>query len=241
MQGYSAMKFAITGNSLRPEDELGLAKNGFKTIKIPPCKTIDGIVSTHADTVLFFLRDRLFLPRAYYEENRAVIDRILDVGNLVPIFTESLPRSPYPYDVPLCALNASGNAIIACKKHLAPEIAVYCEENGIPLCNTRHGYAKCTSAYVGGIISADRSTLSAADKNGIPSLEISAGHVLLDGYDYGFIGGASGFDGKNLYFCGDLNLHPDGARIREFCALLGVGCVSLSSLPLYDIGSIFFI
>lgn len=235
------MKFAIVGGSIRPDDELGLINRGFETIKIPPCRTISGAVSTHADTVLFFLRDRLFLPREYYEENREVIDRILVIGAYTPVLTESLPRSPYPYDVPLCAINLSDNAVIACRRHLAPEVIGYCEENSIPIYNTNQGYAKCTAAHVGGIISADRSTLSAARGNGIPTLEISQGNVLLDGYDYGFIGGASGFDGKNIYFCGDVDLHPDGVRIRKFCASLGVGCISLSSLPLHDVGSIFFI
>lgn len=235
------MKFAIVGGSIRPDDELGLIKRGFVTIKIPPCRTISGAVSTHADTVLFFLRDRLFLPREYYEENREIIDRISGIGSFTPFLTKSLPRSPYPYDVPLCAIDLSGAAVIASRRHLAPEVIRYCEENSIPIYNTNQGYAKCTAAYLGGIISADRSTLSAAKCNGIPALEISEGHVLLDGYDYGFIGGASGFDGKNIYFCGDVDLHPDGARIREFCASLGVGCISLSSLPLHDVGSIFFI
>ena len=235
------MKFAITGPSLRYDDELGLIRNGFETIKIPHCEAISGSVSTHADTVLLFLRDRLFLPKAYYENNREIIDRILHVGSLTPVFTESIPRSPYPYDVPLCAINLNDGALIACRRHLAPEVVSYCEENAIPIYNTRQGYAKCTAAYMGGLISADRSTLSAAKSNGIPQLEISQGHVLLDGYDYGFIGGASGFDGKSLYFCGDLSLHPDGERIMKFCTELGISCVSLSSLPLYDIGSIFFI
>lgn len=235
------MKFAITGSSLRSDDELGLIKNGFETIKIPPCESIVGAVSTHADAVLFFLRDRLFLPKAYYEKNSEIIERILSVGSLTPVLTESLPHSPYPHDVPLCALNLSSDAVIANRRHLAPEIVKYCDENAIPIYNTKQGYAKCTAAYMGGIISADRSTLAAAESGGFASLKISEGHVLLDGYDYGFIGGASGFDGNDLYFCGDLDSHPDGSRVREFCGNMGIACVSLSSLPLHDVGSIFFI
>ena len=72
------------------------------------------------------------------------------------------------------------------------------------------------------------------------SIGISPGSVLLDGYDYGFIGGASGFDGRSLYFCGDVDLHPDGCAIRSFCDDHGIGCVSLSPLPLHDVGGIFF-
>jgi hypothetical protein len=234
------MKFAVAGASLRSDDELGLIKNGFKTIKIPSCDTISGSVSTHADTVLFFLRDRLFMPRDYFEANRAVLEEILELASLKPMLTVSLPRSPYPNDVPLCALNVGDRAVIGSRRHLAPEIISFCEENGIPIHNTRQGYAKCTAAYMGGIISADPSTLLAAERCMIDSLRISPGSVLLDGYDYGFIGGASGFDGRSLYFCGDVDLHPDGSAIRSFCDDHGIGCVSLSPLPLHDVGGIFF-
>lgn len=227
--------------SLRHDDELGLIRNGFQTVKIPPCKAVSGAVSTHADLLLFFLRDKLFLPKDYYTCNSVLIDEILRAGGLSPVLTRDIPRSPYPHEVPLCALNISDAAVIASKKHIAPEIVRYCEDSSIPILNTNQGYAKCTAAYMGGIISADRSTLSAAKANNIPCLEISQGNVLLDGYPYGFIGGASGFDGQNIYFCGNVDLHPDGHIIKAFCDGNGIGCISLSDLPLYDIGSIFFI
>ena len=117
------MKLAITGASLRNEDERGLLENGFEVLKIPPCDAILGSVGTHADTVLFLLRDRLFLPRDYYNENSAIVSRILKKGGFVPVLTSSLPRSPYPFEIPLCALNAGDEAVIANEKHLAPEIA----------------------------------------------------------------------------------------------------------------------
>ena len=181
------------------------------------------------------------MTRDYFESNREIMENILEIASLKPVLTETLPRSPYPFDVPLCALNIGDDAVIGCRRHLAHEIVSYCEENSIPIYSSRQGYTKCTAAFMGGIISADPSTICAAELGNLDSLRIASGSVILDGYDYGFIGGASGFDGCSLYFCGDVDLHPDGKNIRAFCSKHGVGCVSLSPLPLHDVGSIFFI
>jgi len=57
----------------------------------------------------------------------------------------------------------------------------------------------------------------------------------------GFIGGASGNDGANTYFCGNIDLHPDGEAIKSFCKAHGRPAVSLGANQLYDVGTIFFI
>lgn len=227
--------------SLRREDEEGLRQLGYEVIKLPPIKALDGSVSMHADLAVFFLCGHIFVPEKYYEENRKILDRIISAGHLTPILTSSLPRSPYPHEVPLCALNLDNRAVLADLRHCASEICDFCRANGIHIESIRQGYAKCTSAYMGGLISSDPSALAAAQRLGIRYLEISPGGIELEGFDYGFIGGCSGFDGKKICFCGDIGTHPDGCRIQDFCNKCGVECVSLSNNPLSDIGSIFFV
>ena len=109
--------------------------------------------------------------------------------------------------------------------------------------DVKHGYAKCSICSVGenAIITADPSIAKTAKKNGIDVLKTEASHTRLDGYDCGFIGGASGDDGENIYFCGNLEKHPDGEKIKEFCKKHGRGVVCLSDEPLYDYGTLFFI
>ena len=65
--------------------------------------------------------------------------------------------------------------------------------------------------------------------------------MRLDGYDTGFIGGASGADDDAVYFCGDVSHHPDADAIKAFCQKHGKECVSLSDEELTDVGTLFFI
>ena len=92
------------------------------------------------------------------------------------------------------------------------------------------------------MITADQSVLRALRNTEIDVLPIGQGSVALAGADYGFIGGASGYDPANhtLYFCGDICAHPDHDRIRDFCDDHGIRIVSLGNGNLTDIGGILF-
>ncbi len=105
----------------------------------------------------------------------------------------------------------------------------------------KQGYSKCSVCIVGesAIITADKGIAEAADSAGMDVLLISAGYVTLPGYDYGFIGGASGLvENGLLYFCGDIATHPDYANIAKFCKKYSVELVSLWDGRLVDVGTI---
>ena len=69
-------------------------------------------------------------------------------------------------------------------------------------------------------------------------LPVSQGHVKLDGFEYGFLGGASGRVGDEIVFNGDLSAHPDYEAIREFIESRGLAVRFFPEYPLTDIGSI---
>ena len=62
--------------------------------------------------------------------------------------------------------------------------------------------------------------------------------VELPGYKRGFIGGASGRVGDEIWFNGDLNAHPDAQNIVNFICRCGLTVCWISDVPLVDIGSI---
>ena len=109
--------------------------------------------------------------------------------------------------------------------------------------HTNQGYTKCSVAVVSenAVITADKSIGSACRSFGIDVLTVCEGHVSLPPYDYGFIGGASGIKDDNVYFCGSLDRHPDGERIKEFSEKHGKAAISLSDGGLQDVGTLFFI
>ena len=90
-------------------------------------------------------------------------------------------------------------------------------------------------------ITADRGIHRAAREAGINSLLIGAGNVSLDPYEYGFIGGATGTFKNKVFFCGDLEEHPDKQKIVEFISACGKECVFLPFERLTDTGSILFV
>ena len=106
--------------------------------------------------------------------------------------------------------------------------------------DVKQGYAKCSVCVVGdsAVITSDAGICKAASAAGIDTLHISAGNVSLPGYDYGFIGGASGFADGWLLFCGDVAQHPDYTMIDAFCKKHSVQIVSLFPGNLVDVGTI---
>ena len=69
-------------------------------------------------------------------------------------------------------------------------------------------------------------------------LEIEPGHILLPGFDTGFIGGATfKLSAHELAFTGELDGHPDRPAIEAFLEARGVEPVYLTTQPAFDIGS----
>ena len=149
----------------------------------------------------------------------------------------------YPDNI---ALNAAvvGKYVICKTDSLDEKVKEHCRKHGYELINVRQGYAKCSCAAVSdnAIITADMSIYRALRDTAIETLPIGQGSVRLEGAGYGFIGGASGYDSekKTLYFCGNIDTHPDSGSIRAFCEKYDTDIVCLTDGELTDIGGIIF-
>ena len=84
----------------------------------------------------------------------------------------------------------------------------------------KQGYTRCSSLVIGdnAVITADKSIAKALKADGAEVLSIQPGHIRLEGFEYGFIGGAGFFDNGTTYFFGNIKKHPDYERIKVFCA-----------------------
>lgn len=142
----------------------------------------------------------------------------------------------YPNDIAYNVLIYKNKAF-GKKEHLDEVVLDELKKRNIELINVNQGYAKCSGAVCEeGVITADNSIFEALIKNNINALKITPGHVKLSGYDYGFIGGASGvIDGK-LTFFGNLGHHPDFLKIKNFTSF-----DYYEDFSLLDIGTIFCI
>lgn len=105
--------------------------------------------------------------------------------------------------------------------------------------HVRQGYAKCNIVIVDetSIITADRGIYKACSGK-LDVLLVDPGHVALQGFPYGFLGGASGRVEDEIIFNGNLKSHPDYEKIRSFIESRGLKVKYFSQYALEDIGSI---
>ena len=238
----TAQKHAVAIIDGRADKSIIHALEAFakKVFSLPPFPALSEPVSAHADMLIWCYGKTVFTYADYRAITPEVFAELENLGYSVRTISQN-PSSKYPHDVALnCALIST--SIIANTKYCADEIQAFAAENKLTLLHTNQGYAKCSTVVVSdnAIITSDASIALVARENGIDTLTINSGGVVLPPYEYGFIGGASGADKQNVFFCGDIETHPNAAEIRAFCEKHQKGVVCLSQNPLFDVGTVMF-
>ncbi|MBV1757530.1 MAG: hypothetical protein KMY55_06760 [Dethiosulfatibacter sp.] len=145
----------------------------------------------------------------------------------------------YPLDIPYNAVRVE-NAIIHHGAYTDGMVVKRATMDKLVRLDVKQGYTKCSVINMQnhGIITADKQIAKIAKDYGIDTLLISAGNVGLNGFDYGFIGGASGYHNGRLFLTGTLDHHPDCNNIKDFIRSKGLQVVHLSNNPIYDYGTL---
>jgi hypothetical protein len=151
---------------------------------------------------------------------------------------DTIPDNVYPNDIYLNALRLGDTVYGRCD--ILSQIILNDTKNAV---NIHQGYARCSACVIdqNAIITADRSIAGAAGARGVEVTLIESGNIELDGYRYGFIGGASGlFDGC-VAFIGDPMTHPSGDKITAAVLNRGMNIIILDDGVLCDCGGLIFI
>lgn len=207
---------------------------GIEVLLTDTNNKIDKFISNHADVNLHHLGDKTIIADTSQTD---LMQHLISRGmNVFPC--EAPVSGKYPYD---CRLNFTrmGNIIIGKENICEPRLKKYCERNKIHFVNVNQGYCKCSICIVNekAVITDDESIKTAMDKNRIDCLLIHKGDILLNGYDYGFIGGAGVLINKNeLLFFGNLKDHRDYHEIMQFLKFHKCTAVFSEDFPLTDIG-----
>ncbi len=235
------MKHVVASELIPKKCQETLEALGYTVIKLPSCQELGAPVSSHPDMLLFLYGNKYICSRDYYAYASNAFEQLNALG-YSPILSSEMPGKKYPHDVLFNCL-LLGNSIYGLTDHISLHIKELAKENGIKLKSVRQGYTKCSVCKVSenAIITSDQGIARSASDNGIDVLLISPGHIGIDEYDCGFIGGCSGSDDKNVYFCGSISRHPDAERIEAFCKKHNKECISLSDDTLFDIGTLFFV
>ncbi len=231
---------AVFGQTLSKKCRLALQSNGFECVALPSYQRLGQYVSSHADLLLCPIGKKIFTYREYFDALPQLEEAFVMRGYEIVKLEDSVAPD-YPSDIALNCL-FTDRYVFANTRHTSFEVLRYASELGYISVNVKQGYARCTALPISGnaFITADPSIASAAEKLSVDVLRISPSGVSLEGYDRGFIGGASGLFEDRIFFAGDILSHEDGKRIVEFCKAHKKEVVSLSNEELKDIGSIFF-
>lgn len=195
---------------------------------------IDNVISNHADINIHHLGNNKFIT----DSSQHSPIQILEQMRAEIIKPQEAVSGEYPSD---CRLNFAriGNKLIGKADICDRNLKAYCDANQIDLINAHQGYSKCSVCVVNkqSIITDDHSIKKAADAAGIDCLLISKGDIRLNGYRYGFIGGASTLIDKNkLLFFGNLKAHTDYQDIIRFCHKHDCDVAYDESFELTDVG-----
>ena len=212
---------------------------GLKTLFVPDNPNVDKRVSGHVDlSVLHLGKEKIAL--AEYLKGSGFAIKLRELGMDI-VFSDFKQSKTYPSDSALNICICGKNLIYNPKTAENIIVDYLTSWAGFNKLKVKQGYTKCSVCVVdeNAIITADETIHRAAGEADIDSLKISPGFIDLDGFEYGFIGGASFKINKStLAFTGHLDKHPDRDKIIEFACLHNVDIVYITDNPAFDIGSV---
>ncbi len=226
---------AVIASGISPQMIHFLAQQNIEVLSFPDNPNAEKRVAHHSDLSFFFDgQDTLFIAKEM-AEYRLQLEKYC--RNVV-VVSEKLGHK-YPRDVLLNCV-VTGKYFICNPDTVSREIYNKMIGEGYEIVSVRQGYTKCSVLPVNdsAIITDDSSIASRCIQAGMDVLEVSKGSVTLNGFDYGFIGGAAGkISDTQIVFNGDITRHSDYEKIHQFLQKYGVSEISFDG-DLVDIGSI---
>lgn len=223
------MRFVI---GLRYRERLfePLNRLGAEVIWMPDNPDVDPRLAGHADLSAFSAENTVVAAKGLYPN---IVNRLTFGVDILE--AEKTQESLYPNDALLCACY-TGKYLICNPKTIDSSILKCVRGELIPV---NQGYTKCSVCVVAkdAIITSDCAIASKGRQAGMDVLLVEPGHIKLDGFNYGFIGGATFLiNEKLLAFTGILTAHPDKDRILTFLKKHHLEPVFLTDDPIFDIG-----
>ncbi len=224
----------IVNSMTKPEIIKALKIHGFDVYKAPINPNLPEPVNTHPDMQISFFDGIAVCD----PELKEYYDGIFK-NSLVNVFSgNTKTQGNYPWDIAY-NIKVVGNNVFHNFRYTDGVVTE--KLKGRNFVNVSQGYSGCSISAVGqnAIITADKAICDRAQENGLDALLISNKNIVLEPYEYGFIGGASFFCDNTVYFFGDISTHPDYSNIHSFCKVRGTKIVSLCDGELFDYGSAF--
>lgn len=214
---------------------------GIDTILSYPCENLPWQVNGHPDLMYHRISKEFgcVAPNSfeYFIKEFALHREILK--NRVFIKGETRLGSQYPEDIHYNVLRI-GNFAFGKLSALDNRLLVALVKQGVELVDVKQGYAKCSVAVTSknSAITSDKGIAKELEIRGVNVLLLEYGGIDLPGYDYGFIGGASGLIGNKFFLTGRFMDESVYKNIERFVMENGSELIYLSNGKIIDIGSI---
>ena len=194
-------------------------------------------VSTHPDIQIHQADNNTIFcaPEVYEYYKEQIPDRIKIICGSVGL------GGTYPDD---CAYNISviGKYVLCNTKAADKKILDYHNSKNRVIVHTNQGYTKCNICIINQntVITEDVGLHNTINRNcpDINSHLIPKGEVLLEGFEFGFIGGASFTNYKTVVWFGDIKRLSYYKKIEEVLAKNNMESLCLSKSGLLDLGGI---
>ena len=208
-----------------------LKRLGIDTISAPKNSDIDPAIAFHADMSVFHAGGNDFFVT---ESNRVLCIFMQRIGVNVHSCEKCGPKYPDDVKTNCCIV---GKTLFYNEKGTSRRIIEYAESKGFKMLPVKQGYVKCSICVLdeNHIATEDCSIADAAERHGISVLKLDNEGIILEGYDKGFIGGASGKISRNeLILTGRLETDS----LERYAEEIGISITYLTDEPAQDIGSI---
>lgn len=213
----------------------GFKRNDIACIPVTPSDELFSQMSCHTDCLIYVHSNNIFVDLSNYKN---IVNILTSEDKYNIVLLDNRVTAPYPEDIKL-NIKVFGKYVLCNSRFISENLKRYFIDIGFNLLNCNQGYAACSTLKINdcSAITDDESIYRTLISAGIDCLHIRKGSILLKGYDYGFIGGASGVIDNTVYFFGDIKYHPDCNRIINFIKMHGADYINLFDGPLVDIGS----
>lgn len=210
-----------------------LGERRVDIIDFNPNSLIDASVSTHADMCALHIGGN----RVVVDKNQTKLAaRLQNLGFSVTKTKEDI-AGEYPSDVKLNVALFGRNAIGAFSHSDETVVENISDYNKFEV---KQGYTKCSVLPVSenALITDDVSVYKTL-RNAFDMLLIDKGDIVLEGHEYGFIGGASAkISTEEVLFFGDIKKHRNCKEILDFLDRYNCNAISFDGLALTDVGGV---
>ena len=227
----------------RASDEIArsLMAIGLKVIRTCLCDKLPLPVNGHPDLMYHKISDEFacIAPNCFaYLINEFAKNKKLLKGKVFVKGKSSLGEI-YPEDISYNILRI-GNFAFGKISSIDICLRRALEDEGVELIDIKQGYAKCSVAVTSknSAITSDIGILKVLEKRGISVLFLEPGGIDLPGYDYGFIGGASGLINDKFLLTGKFARVGCNEKIESFVKDNGSRLIFLSDRKIIDLGSV---